>query len=89
MVDVVTKLCPKCKSDRISETIGNVSGRSHLHCNDCGMDWREKNPAAVALGSLGGDARADALSPERRKEIATDAAEKRWRDEKLALNRRS
>jgi hypothetical protein len=42
----------------------------------------EKNPAAVALGRLGaskgGKARAEKLSPERRKEIAKKAAEARW-----------
>jgi len=42
----------------------------------------EKNPAAVALGRLGGlkggKARAERLSPERRKEIARKAAEARW-----------
>lgn len=42
----------------------------------------DKNPAAVALGRLGGlkggKARADALSPARRKAIAKKAAEKRW-----------
>jgi len=41
-----------------------------------------KNPAAVELGRLGGlkggKARAEKLSPERRKEIAKKAAEKRW-----------
>jgi len=41
-----------------------------------------KNEAAVALGRLGGlkggKARADSLTPERRKEIAQKAAEKRW-----------
>jgi hypothetical protein len=41
-----------------------------------------KNPAAVTLGRLGGlkggKARADALTPEQRKEIAKKAAEKRW-----------
>lgn len=41
-----------------------------------------KNPAAVALGRLGGlkggRARAKKLSPERRKEIARKAALKRW-----------
>ena len=43
----------------------------------------EKNPAAVALGKLGGkkggQARAASLSPERRKEIAKKAAETRWK----------
>jgi hypothetical protein len=41
-----------------------------------------KNPAAVALGKLGGakggKARAAKLSPERRKAIAKKAASKRW-----------
>jgi hypothetical protein len=41
-----------------------------------------KNPAAVALGRLGGlkggKARKDKLSPERRKEIAQKAASTRW-----------
>lgn len=47
------------------------------------IEAEEKNPAAVALGKLGGKkggpARAAALSPKRRKEIARLAAQKRWR----------
>lgn len=43
----------------------------------------EKNPAAVALGRLGGlkggNARANNLTPEQRREIARKAAEKRWK----------
>jgi len=42
----------------------------------------EKNPAAVTLGRLGGlkggKARADKLSPEKRAQIARDAAKARW-----------
>jgi len=42
----------------------------------------EKNPAAVALGRLGGlkggRARAEKLSPQRRSQIAKKAARKRW-----------
>jgi hypothetical protein len=42
-----------------------------------------KNPAAVALGRLGGlkggKARAQKLSPQDRKAIAKQAAEKRWK----------
>ena len=42
----------------------------------------EKNPAAVALGRLGGrkggKARAEKLTPEQRKEIARKAARARW-----------
>ena len=41
-----------------------------------------KNPAAVALGKLGGKkggkARAEKLTPERRREIAQSAAATRW-----------
>ena len=38
-----------------------------------------KNPAAVALGSKGGKARAASLSGEKRKQIAREAAAKRWK----------
>jgi hypothetical protein len=42
----------------------------------------EKNPAAVALGRLGGlkggKARAESLTPAKRKAIAKKAAAKRW-----------
>jgi hypothetical protein len=38
-----------------------------------------KDPAAKALGKKGGAARAAAMTPERRAEIAKKAAEKRWR----------
>jgi hypothetical protein len=43
---------------------------------------KEKNPAAVALGRLGGlkggPARKEALSAKRRKKIAREAAKARW-----------
>ncbi len=39
-----------------------------------------KNAAAVALGRMGGKARAEGMSAKRRKEIARRAAEKRWKD---------
>jgi hypothetical protein len=46
------------------------------------LETPTKNPAAVALGRLGGqkggNARAKALTPEQRVEIAKRAAEKRW-----------
>ena len=45
---------------------------------------KQKNPAAVALGKLGGQrggkARADKLSLEERREIARKAAAARWKD---------
>jgi hypothetical protein len=37
-----------------------------------------KNPAAVALGRMGGKARAAGMSARKRKEIAKKAAAKRW-----------
>ena len=37
-----------------------------------------KNAAAVALGRMGGQARAEGMSAKRRKEIARKAAVKRW-----------
>jgi hypothetical protein len=47
-----------------------------------------KNPAAVALGRLGGKkgghARAHTLTPERRREIAVKAAKARWQDQPAA-----
>jgi hypothetical protein len=47
---------------------------------------KKKNPAAVALGKLGGakggKARAAKLSPERRKAIAQRAARARWAKDK-------
>lgn len=50
-----------------------------------GYDWytsEEMNPAAVEIGRLGGKkggkARAEKLTPERRKEIARKAAKTRW-----------
>jgi hypothetical protein len=39
-----------------------------------------KNPAAVALGRMGGNARAEGMTAKRRKEIAKKAAASRWKD---------
>jgi hypothetical protein len=51
-------------------------------------DVPQKDPLAVELGRRGGlkggKARADKLSPERRKEIAKQAAEKRWGKQELS-----
>ncbi len=43
-------------------------------------DAEGKNPAAVALGRMGGKARAAGLSARKRKEIAKRAAKVRWGD---------
>jgi hypothetical protein len=56
----------------VAKATGQTNGRQ-----------RKKNPAAVALGRMGGlkggKARAKALSPEQRSEIARKAAQSRWR----------
>jgi hypothetical protein len=44
-------------------------------------DERELSSAAAELGRKGGRKRAENVTPERRKEIAKKAAEKRWNKE--------
>jgi hypothetical protein len=61
----------------LAKLIGNIAtGQIEDRVED------KRNPAAVALGKLGGAkggrARADELTPERRKEIAQKAGQKRW-----------
>ena len=62
----------------VEQAIGERLDGSPLPDKDAG-----KNPAAVALGKLGGakggKARAEALSPRRRKMIAKKAAAARWK----------
>jgi general stress protein YciG len=45
-------------------------------------DERELSSAAAEMGRKGGKARAAAMTPERRKEIAKKAAAKRWQGTK-------
>ncbi len=73
------------------EVLQAVTGELPCHASpnptgkgpDKKKDLPEKNPAAVELGRLGGlkggKARAEALSPGRRKQIAKQAALKRWK----------
>jgi hypothetical protein len=62
----------------VEQAIGEKLDGSPLDDPDAG-----KNPAAVALGKLGGPkggrARAEALSPAERKAIARKAANARWK----------
>ncbi len=68
---------PKRSSNDINQTAFNVVQQA------TGEDKTVKNPAAVALGRLGGlkggKARAKALSAQKRKEIAAKAAKTRWK----------
>lgn len=63
---------------KISEDVNAIA----LHIVEQTTDEHIKNPAAVVLGRLGGlkggKARAEKLSAKRRKEIAREAANKRW-----------
>lgn len=77
-------LCSKCLIEGTVIEVGSASGRKHRKCPKCGAQWREKSAIAVAMGSLGGKARAANLSAERREEIAIEAATSRWRKEKHA-----
>ena len=67
----------------VEQAIGERLDGSPLPDKDAG-----KNPAAVALGKLGGakggKARAEALSPARRRAIAQKAASARWERPKKA-----
>jgi hypothetical protein len=62
----------------VEQAIGEHMDGTPLEEKDAG-----KNPAAVALGKLGGakggKARAESLSPAKRKAIAKKAAQARWK----------
>lgn len=75
--------CPECKKPGVLQQVGSASGRAHLRCENNHV-WREKNPAAVALGSKGGKASAKAMSGEDRVARAEKAANARWGKEKHA-----
>lgn len=75
-------LCHKCGTAGIKLRTGTASGRNHYKCPSCGSEWREKNLAAVAMGRLGGAARAAAMSKQERVSQAEVAAAARWAKEK-------
>lgn len=60
----------------------SIGERLKPHSKTLEFPARKKNPAAVALGKLGGvkggKARAARLTPEQRREIAQRAAKARW-----------
>jgi len=64
------------EKDDLNELAASIVGQT------TGTEIRQKNPAAVSLGRLGGlkggRARAKNLSPQRRTEIARKAAIRRW-----------
>jgi len=67
---------------KVGKGFVKISGAKSVVDIATGSASREKNPAAVALGKLGGlkggKARAEKLTPEERSEIAKKAAKIRW-----------
>jgi hypothetical protein len=68
--------------NRLAKTIVDLVTGNPITEDISPIAEKGKNPAAVALGKLGGKiggkARAAALTPKRRKEIAKKAAKARW-----------
>ena len=65
---------------RSADVIGNAIKVARIATGEDADEMPDdgKDAAAKALGAKGGNARADKLSPERRAEIARQAAKKRW-----------
>lgn len=76
--------CEKCLVPGEVQDIGTASGRKTFRCPTCSRTWREKSPLAMALGALGGRARAERLSPEELSRQGESAANARWRKVKNA-----
>jgi hypothetical protein len=65
---------------RPADVIGNAVKVMRIATGEEPEELDDKAKSAAAeLGSLGGKARAAKMTPERRREIAKRAAEKRWR----------
>lgn len=65
---------------RPADVIGNAVHVMRIATGEEAETYTEdgKNAAAVALGRMGGKARAEGMTAKRRKEIAKRAAQKRW-----------
>ena len=65
---------------RPADVIGNAVRVMQIATGEAEEEFDDdgKDPAAKALGAKGGKARAQTLTPERRREIAKKAAAKRW-----------
>ncbi|ANY20324.1 hypothetical protein A6F68_01814 [Tsuneonella dongtanensis] len=65
---------------RPADAIGRAVMIGKIATGEIEDDRAELSSAAAQLGSKGGKARAKAISPERRAEIAREAAKARWKD---------
>jgi hypothetical protein len=65
---------------RPADVVGNAVRVMQIATGEAEEEYDEdgKYKAAVALGRMGGRARATKMTPERRSEIARKAAKKRW-----------
>jgi hypothetical protein len=76
----------KRKVEDINEAAFRVVQQSTAEAIPITKAKKRKNPAAVALGRLGGKkgakGRMEKMSPERRRQIASNAARRRWAKEK-------
>ena len=65
---------------RPADTVANAIRVAKILTGEIEEDMGDsgKDPAAQSLGRKGGRARAVRMTPERRREIAKNAAEKRW-----------
>lgn len=66
---------------RVYRSCGYCQGKAvkHVLCPQCGASVAvPPSPSRKAFGRTGGNARASKLTPERRQQIAKDAAVKRW-----------
>jgi hypothetical protein len=77
---------PKRKTEDINEAAFRVVRESTSEPIPITAVKRRKNPAAVALGRIGGkksaEGRMEKLTPEQRRQLASNAARKRWAKEK-------
>jgi hypothetical protein len=64
---------------RPADVIGNAIKVARLATGEDEAEAPAKDPNAAALGKKGGAARAAALSPKKRSEIAKKAAASRWK----------
>jgi len=63
---------------RPADVIGNAVKVMRIATDEETEELEKAKSAGAELGSLGGKARAAQMTPERRREIAKNAAKKRW-----------
>lgn len=75
-IQVPMKKRPRDPNQLAKSIVGIATGE--IEDREPTPEEQGKDPAAVAMGKKGGAARAKSLSAEKRKEIASRAARRRW-----------